>query len=65
MAPDLREAAILKEAILHSPSNEGVEGEVGDKCAVEELDDARKHQKDQKGIHHFEPFWRVLDIRVV
>ena len=37
------------------PRQECIEGEVGDKNAVEELDDAGKHEEDQECVDRFEP----------
>ena len=37
------------------PGQECVEGEVGDKDAVEELDDAGKHEEDQERVDRLEP----------
>ena len=39
----------------YAPGQECVEGEVGDKDAVEELDDAGKHEEDQERVDRLEP----------
>ena len=39
----------------HAPSKESIEREVGDKDAVEELDDAGKHEEDQERVDRLEP----------
>ncbi len=47
------------------PSNERVEGKVGDEGTVDKLNDARKHQEDQERIDDFESLRCVVDIGVV
>lgn len=39
----------------YTPSQERVEGEVGDEDTVEELDDAGKHKEDQERVDRLEP----------